>query len=248
VWRRGSTSIAAISRDINAETLKTTGRTLTEAPAGRPIYVGELEAAFVQDTAVSGPTGPILGQRLRLEVEPAVGALTYAAVRVDARRYLMPIRPVTLAVRVQHAARYGAGSADPRLTPLLLGLQSVVRGYDMRSYAADECGRRATSCALIDELAGSRIASMNVELRAPLLGLLSGNLDYGRLPIEAFAFADGAMLWTREGNGWDRDRFRSVGLGARVNAGGIVFEIAAARPFDRLRNGWTASLLLRPGF
>jgi hypothetical protein len=91
------------------------------------------------------------------------------------------------------------------------------------------------------------VASANIELRVPALGLLSGNLDYGRLPVEAFAFADAAMLWTREGAGWDEDRFRSVGLGARVNVGGIVFEMAAARPFDRGK-GWTASLMLRPGF
>ncbi|MGE0445379.1 MAG: hypothetical protein AB7P99_09130, partial [Vicinamibacterales bacterium] len=186
--RRTGFEWQTITRDIDADTRETLARHRVDEPIGRPVYVGELEAAFVQDTAVSGPTGPVLGQRLRLEVEPAVGDLTYAAVRADVRRYLMPIRPVTLAVRVQHSARYGPGANDPRLTPLLLGLQSVVRGYDMRSYAVDECGgRSATRCALIDELAGSREASMNVELRAPLLGLLTGNLDYGRLPGEGFA-------------------------------------------------------------
>ena len=246
--RRTGFEWQTVTRAIDAATRQTLDRTLIEEPGGRPLYVGELEAAFVQDTAVSGPTGPLLGQRLRVEVEPAVGGLTYAAVRVDARRYLMPIRPVTVALRVQHAGRYGPGASDPRLTPLLLGLQAVVRGYDMRSYAVDECGGRSvTTCALIEQLAGSRVASMNLELRAPVAGLLSGNLAYGRLPIEAFAFADAAMLWTREAGGWDQDRFRSVGLGARVNVAGIVFEMAAARPFDRA-GGWTASLMLRPGF
>lgn len=31
-------------------------------------------------------------------------------------------------------------------------------------------------------------------------------------------------------------------------AGGVVFEMTAARPFNRAGKGWTVSLLLRPGF
>jgi hypothetical protein len=33
-----------------------------------------------------------------------------------------------------------------------------------------------------------------------------------------------------------------------VNLGGIIFEVTAARPFDRLANGWRTNILLRPGF
>jgi hypothetical protein len=33
-----------------------------------------------------------------------------------------------------------------------------------------------------------------------------------------------------------------------VNAAGFVFEIAAARPFDRARNNWTVVANFRPGF
>ena len=102
--------------------------------------------------------------------------------------------------------------------------------------------------ALLNELAGSRVAVMNLEMRAPVLGLLTGDLDYGRFPVEAIAFLDAALLWTKSGDVTDRDRFRSIGLGGRVNLGGVVFEVTAARPFDRGRNGWTTSLLLRPGF
>lgn len=61
---------------------------------------------------------------------------------------------------------------------------------------------------------------------------------------------DAGFLWTREGPGpLERDRSRSVGSGARVNLGGFVFEIAAARPFDRSSGGgWTLSFLLRSGW
>jgi Tol biopolymer transport system component len=237
------------TRVVNSLTRQTTTRLTSETPAGAPVYLAEGEAAFVHDTAIMGPTGPVLGQRLRLEVAPAIGGLAYATVRADVRRYFLPVRPVTVAVRSQYAARYGSGSSDPRLTPLLLGLQTLVRGYDIGSYAADECGRAATSCSLVDELAGSRIGVINLELRAPILGLLTGDLDYGRLPVDAIAFVDAAFLSTRRpGETADRDRFRSIGVGARANLGGMVFEMAAARPFDRIRKGWTVSLLLRPGF
>ena len=68
---------------------------------------------------------------------------------------------------------------------------------------------------------GNRFAVMNLELRAPLLGLLTGNLDYGTTPIEALIFADGAMLWTPHSERTaQRDRFSSVGAGcARTLAG-----------------------------
>ena len=90
---------------------------------------------------------------------------------------------------------------------------------------------------------------LNLELRAPLLGLLTGNLDYGRTPIEAIMFADGALLWTPHANAsLERDRFRSVGAGVRANLGGFVMEVTGVRPFDKPRNGWTVSLLIRPGF
>ena len=79
--------------------------------------------------------------------------------------------------------------------------------------------------------------------------MLSGDIDYGRLPIEAIVFADAALLWTHPaGSVTDRDQFRSVGAGARINLGGIVLEMTAAKPFDSSRERWRANLLLRHGF
>ena len=63
---------------------------------------------------------------------------------------------------------------------------------------------------------------MNLEVRAPLFGLLTGELTYGPLPIEAIAFVDAGFLWTRHaGSPLERDRFRSIGAGARANIGGL---------------------------
>jgi Tol biopolymer transport system component len=247
--RRTGFEWQTVTRVIDTEENKTLSRVFTETPAGGPVVVAETDAAFVHDATVSGPTGPVVGKRLRLEIQPAFGRLQFADVLVDARRYVMPIRPVTLAMRVEHVGRYGPDAADQRLTPLVVSLQTRVRGYDLRTFMADECGRTATECSLLGELTGARLAVMNLELRAPLLGLLAGDIYYGRVPIEAIAFVDAGFMWTRnQGAVVEHDRFRSAGVGARVNIGGFPFEMTAARPFDRGGAGWTASLLLRPGW
>ncbi|HEX2458834.1 MAG TPA: hypothetical protein VHJ58_01705 [Vicinamibacterales bacterium] len=247
--RRTGLEWQSITRVVSMTERKTISRSLDETRAGRPILLGETDVAFVHDTAVSGPTSPVLGQRLRLGIEPAVGGLLFADLHVDARRYVMPIRPVTLAVRVEHVGRYGPDARDTRLTPLVVTLQSRVRGYSLSSFAMQECGLTATSCSILDELTGSRLALVNLELRAPFFGLFTGDLNYGRLPIEAIAFADAGFLWTpRSGMNAERDRFRSAGAGARVNIAGFVFEVTAARVFDRPDKSWTTSVLLRPGF
>jgi dipeptidyl aminopeptidase/acylaminoacyl peptidase len=247
--RRTGFEWQTITRVINSDEHRTISRSLDETSAGHAIVLGEADAAFVYDTAVSGPTSPLVGQRLRLAVEPAFGGLTFADVQVDARRYLMPIRPVTIAIRAEHAGRYGPDAGDSRLTPLVVALQTRVRGYDLRAFAANECGREATSCSPLDELTGGRLAVLNLELRAPLAGLLSGELSYGRVPVEAIAFLDAGFLWTRRtGYASERDRFRSLGAGARANLGGFVIEAAAARVLDRPDRRWSASILLRPGW
>ena len=247
--RRTGLEWQAVTRVIDAVDRKTVSRSLEEVAAGSPILIAETDAAFVHDTSISGPTSPILGQRLRLAVEPAVGGLLFTDVQVDARRYLMPIRPVTIALRAEHLGRYGPDAADRRLTPLVATLQTRVRGYNLRTFAADECGPAATSCSPLDELTGSRLALFNVEVRAPVFGLLDGDLRYGRLPLEALAFVDAGFLWTpHSGARTERDRFRSAGLGARTNIAGFVFEVTAARMFDSAQRGWSASVLLRPGW
>jgi Tol biopolymer transport system component len=248
--RRTGYTWQTLTRVTDASTRDVLSRTVDESSAGHPLYFAETQLAFVHDTAVLGPTAPVLGERLRLEIEPALGARSFIDVRVDGRKYFMPRRPFTIAARVEHVGRYGPGAADPRLTPLVVGLQTLVRGYDVRNFAADQCGLSATECSVIDELAGSRLGVANIEIRAPLLGLFTGDLDYGPLPIEALVFADAGVLWTRGPSGaTEQHHFRSVGAGGRANLGGFVLELTAARPFDRPGdNGWTVSFLLRPGW
>ena len=57
----------------------------------------------------------------------------------DYRKYFMPVRPFTIALRGMHYGRYGRDSEDARLSPLYLGYPGLVRGYDVSSFDANEC-------------------------------------------------------------------------------------------------------------
>src|SRR4030095_11763382 len=109
----------------------TTGKVLSTervtSSGGDPTTVAEVGAALVHDTTVFGLTGPLVGSRYRLEITPAGGELTYARVLADYRRYVMPVKPYSLALRVLHSARYGPDGDDPRLMTRFLGSGLVVR-------------------------------------------------------------------------------------------------------------------------
>ena len=244
---------AAYHRDVRSQlSSMTTGQVLAtqreELSGGVPTTVGEAGIALVGDTAVFGPTGPLLGSRYRFEVAPASGDLTYTRLLVDYRRYLMPVRPYTLAFRVLHTARYGPDGDDPRLLPSFLGSRYLVRGHvpdprDCRPTVSGICG---------GELLGSRLLVGNLELRVPLWGMLTRQLDYGSLPIDTFVFADSGMVWSRrqiDGIGAGRRTIiSSIGVGARMNAGGLPFEIAAVRALDGPAPGWGLDFGFRVGF
>jgi len=70
-------------------------------------------AALVYDNSFFGATSPILGQRWRLEVDPTVGSLQFYTLLADYRKYLMPVRPFTIAARLLH---YGGTVAMPKTT------------------------------------------------------------------------------------------------------------------------------------
>ena len=212
-----------------------------ETYAGAPTTVAEVGTALVRDTSVSGPTGPLMGSRFRLEVAPAVGQLRYTSVIADLRQYLMPVKPFTIAMRMVHSARYGADSSDQRLLPSYLGSSYYVRGHreDLRYCHPDAvrvCG---------DELFGNRLLVGNLELRFPLFGLLSRQIEYGAFPIDGFVFADGGFVSSRNDG---RTGISSIGGGIRVNAGGLPLEVGAVRALDGPRPRWQFDLGFRVGF
>jgi hypothetical protein len=225
-----------------------------DLPTPESLNLFESAAALVYDSSVLGPTSPILGRRYRLEVSPTAGDVSFTSLLADVRQYVSPIRPLTLAGRVLYAGRHGGGAEDDRLPPMYLGYSNLVRGYEFDSFSADECVSAGTpGCPVYDRLLGSRLAVANAELRVPLVGAFTGRYDYGPIPAEIVAFADGGVAWGRGQNprftGANNDWVSSVGVGLRVNALGFaVLEFDAVRPLDRPRQGWMFSFGLRPGF
>ena len=160
------TTTSSVYSEQNGQLLR---RTTTTVPAARPALLAESGAALVYDTAVFGPTSPILGQRYRFAIAPTFGDLAFTSVTADYRRYLMPVRPFTIATRVMHLGRYGGGSDDPRLLPLVFTMRDVVRGYG-------DTGRTGGSDSA---LSATRMLVANLEMRFP----------YARAVEQARAFA-----------------------------------------------------------
>jgi hypothetical protein len=225
-----------------------------ELPRPDAITMGEMTAALVYDSSIFGATSPLVGRRYRFEYAQQAGTLTYGGVLADYRRYFMPARPFTFAVRGMHYGRYGADAEDPRLTPLFLGYQGLVRGYDFGSFDANECNSvDMNTCEAFDRLNGSRVAVASAELRFPLLGLFSRKSYYGAFPIEMALFADAGLAWDSSTKprfaGGERDWVRSAGAALRVNVLGFaIAEIDYVRPLDRSRRGWLWQFGLTPGF
>jgi hypothetical protein len=219
-----------------------------DLPRPDALNLSESSAALVYDSSVFGVASPILGQRYRLEYQQSVGSLNYGSVLLDYRRYFMPVRPFTFAFRGMHFGRYGGDGDDIRLTPLYLGDYGLVRGYHVDSFEANECGL-GPSCPAFDQLIGSRLALVNAEMRAPLLGLFNPNRMYGGVPVEVAVFADAGVAWTKSVKVSDRDIVRSVGVGLRFNAFGYVIgEFDYVKPIDRPDRGWIWQFQFTPGF
>ena len=224
-------------------------------PVPDALTLGVGSAALVHDNSFFGATSPILGDRWRLEVSPTVGSLQFFTALVDYRKYLMPVRPFTLAGRIMHMGRYGRSADDGRMYPLFIGYQSLVRGYDIGSFDASECGGSSSACPVFDQLVGSKVLVGNVELRFPLFGVLGlGSGYYGALPIETALFYDAGVAWTGSdgaqlfGNG-SRQIVSSAGVAVRMNLFGYAIgEVDFVKPFDRPTKGWMIRFGLTPGF
>ena len=259
-WRRIEFSVGMrqnmFEREAETDIVSsTTGRLVETRPAGTPVTsplsVGGVSVALVGDTAIFGGTGPILGSRYRFQVSPVAGGASYVNVLADYRRYVMPIRPYTLALRILHSARYGPDSSDPRLLTTYLGSSWLVRGYGPSRVAESECG--AGPCPALDHMLGTGVLVAKLELRAPLLSAFSSRFHYGALPLDAFAFADAGTTWgaTDRPFGWTTMAsafIRSVGGGVRANAMGLIFDASAERPLDLRLHGWRFSINVRPAF
>jgi len=222
-------------------------------PAPDSMHFATAHAAMVYDSSFFGAASPILGQRYRFEVSPSTGSFTYFTVLADYRKYVMPVRPFTLAFRFMHYGRYGSGAEDPRFYPLFIGYSDLVRGYNTGSFSADECG--AGGCDVYDRLIGSKLLVANAEIRFPLFQVLGiGKGYYGILPVEFLAFFDSGLAWSSDNKVWflsggDRKPVSSAGVGLRMNMFGyIILGVDFVHPFNRPKKDWYFQFTFMPGF
>ncbi len=231
--------------------------------------LGQFTAALVYDNSIFGATGPLMGQRYRIEATPIMGSLNYVNVLGDFRRYVMVKKPYTLAWRVLHFGRYGTDSENDRLTPLFLGYPNLIRGYDDGTFnGREECNQ--DGCPIFERLFGTKLAVANFELRFPIWAALGGSGFYGFLPVDFIAFADAGIAWSENDSrtpgvneqafffGGDRKPVYSAGGGVRINTLGFaIFQITLARAFNRIKfnpdgsttkGRWVWQFALTPGF
>lgn len=226
-----------------------------ELPRSSALNLGTVGAALVYDNSFFGATGPLIGQRYRIEVDPTFGSLNWTDILGDYRYYVMPIRPFTLAGRILHYGRYGKSADDGRLTPLYIGYPGLVRGYESSSFSAGEVGSDTTFYGnLFNRLTGSKMLLANFELRFPLLGALGiGSGFYGFLPLDFGIFYDAGAAWfTNEKPtffGGDKKPISSYGLLLRLNLFGFaVGEVDYVHPFDRPDKKWLWQFSFTEGF
>jgi Tol biopolymer transport system component len=225
-------------------------RTTTNENGGAPANIGEVSAALVGDTARFGATSPIIGNRYRFEVTSALGNLSSVRVLLDHRQYAMVAKPYTVATRIVHVGQYGRNVDDPRLQPAYLGGRQFVHGYGWNALRCEPTAEG--SCRALDELMGNRLVAGSLEMRVPLLGVLSREIRYGPVPMDAFVFSDGGLVWTRSSvqssGGRGRAFVSSVGAGVRLGAFGLPLEFAAVRALNAPARGWSFDFSVRTGF
>jgi hypothetical protein len=224
------------------------------------ISFARTSAAMVGDNSFFGATAPVAGGRYRIEGSPTFGGINFQTVLADGRRYLYA-RPFTLAFRALHVGRYGRDAEDSRITPLYLGSDQLVRGYDLYSFTGADCGTSASQtsgCPEFDRLIGSRLAVANAELRIPMFGGRGHALiPSSFLPIDMALFADAGVAWSAgespslrfDRSTADRVPVVSAGISTRINLLGFaVAEVFYARPFQRSARSGIWGLQFAPGW
>jgi hypothetical protein len=254
-----SAEALAFSRETRTDFYDSDGynvdQTSRTVPLGPNLYLGYASVALVRDTSIYGASHPIFGDRARLEVGRTTGSVEYVNVLADWRRYFMPRRPWTVAVRGLHYGRYGRDSGDELLIDYYTGYPEFVHGYSIGTYSSTECLGVTTGaeCDGFENQLGTRMLVANVEVRVPIPGLFSGEVQYGRLPVDVAFFADAGLAWTANDRptfaGGSRQLVRSFGTAVRINVFGIVpLELAVSRPLDRIDRKLRFQIGIRQGF
>ena len=165
-----------------------------------PLNMAQASVALVNDWSFFGFTSPIRGGRSRLELESTVGTVNFNTITADYRRYFSPHKNLTIAARAYHLGRYGNQEMEDRLNEIPVGFEAFIHGYDPSSFDGSECTplESGDSCPEFSRIYGHRIATANLEMRVPFLGVEDlGLINFPYLPTELVAFADMGMAWNR---------------------------------------------------
>ena len=214
--------------------------------------------AFVGDSSVFGFLSPVRGTRYRYEVQALTGDLKFQTALADWRKYFF-FNPVTFAMRGIYYGRYGTDSESGKISPLYIGQDALIHGYNVGSISASECVRTpgSNACPVFDRLIGSKIAVANLEVRVPVIGTKQFGLASGFVPTEFFAFLDSGAAWSSNqhldvrfarNNATDRVPVVSAGAGLRLLLAYIPLEFYAAKPFQRPTQGWVTGFNIITGW
>ena len=157
--------------------------------------------ALVRDNSLFGMTSPIYGGRARFEIRPDLGdaevshrcCSTTGVLHAEASVHDRGARPALRPVRPR--------SEHPLLVDLYAGYPELVHGYGLGSFDATSLHRPRTPTAIAsvyNNLRGSRLLVTNVEVRAPLMGLLKGELELWQFRSRSPASSTPVLTWSCE--------------------------------------------------
>jgi len=193
--------------------------------------------AFVSDNTLFGTTGPVMGRRMRFSAAQNLGKLVFSDFLADYRRY-DPIIFNTLTIATRFMTSVSTGR-DESFFPKYIGRPDFVRGYDRANFNFYDCTSVIGSTAACNnaQLAGSRVAVANAELRFPIIRRFDVGSSFGLPPVDGLFFWDAGLAWSAgqkphlgnapAGNDPSLNRYplTSYGAGLRVN----LFNLAILR-------------------
>ncbi len=231
-----------------------------DAPPG--FQYGTATLALVGDNSKFGFTSPLDGYRYRLQAGATTGSFSFGTALADFRYYKY-VKPVSFAFRALHYGRYLGDADSSILSPLTIGNDAFVRGYNFYSYDPSEITFDNSGNSIeLNNLFGSKVGVFNFEVRFPLTGPREiAPIKSLALPSTISLFFDGGVAWTGNempklnwtDNQLERTPVFSTGLSLRVNIFGyLIAEGFYAIPFQRPEHASLSKgvlgLLLYPGW
>lgn len=222
----------------------------------------QLNAGFVGDNSIMGVAAPLDGFRYRISGEQYFGDYNFSAVNIDLRKYVR-LKPITLAARAFTYMRLGKDGEN--LYPLYVGYPYYIRGYDANTFSNIQ---RQEGTFDINQLSGSKIATVNFEVRLPFTGPKKlAQIPSKFLFTDLNLFMDAGLAWDEYSkvsfasqpsgeilpNGRPAERVPAIstGISLRVNLlGYLIIEPYYAIPFQRndLRTKGVFGVNFAPGW